>query len=89
MKSVESRKNCSECVPDLIARAQIEVEIRYESDVLRLIVRDDGKGMDPADAERWWSRRSLGPTVVSRNGQWELDPDWMSGAKPEPVQKFD
>jgi signal transduction histidine kinase/ligand-binding sensor domain-containing protein len=30
------------------ARAhEIEVEIRYESDVFRLIVRDDGKGMDP------------------------------------------
>ncbi len=30
------------------ARAQeIEVEIRYENDVFRLIVRDDGKGMDP------------------------------------------
>jgi ligand-binding sensor domain-containing protein/signal transduction histidine kinase len=26
---------------------EIEVEIRYESDVFRLIVRDDGKGMDP------------------------------------------
>ena len=31
------------------ARAhEIEVEIRYESDVFRLIVRDDGKGMDPS-----------------------------------------
>jgi len=30
------------------ARAhEIEVEIRYESDVFRLIVRDDGKGIDP------------------------------------------
>src|SRR5271157_2312684 len=30
------------------ARAnEIEVEIRYENDVFRLIVRDDGKGMDP------------------------------------------
>src|SRR4029077_4023284 len=30
------------------ARAhEIEVEIRYESGVFRLIVRDDGKGMDP------------------------------------------
>ncbi len=30
------------------ARAhKIEVEIRYENDVFRLIVRDDGKGMDP------------------------------------------
>ena len=30
------------------ARAhEIEVEIRYESDVFRLIVRDDGKGVDP------------------------------------------
>jgi ligand-binding sensor domain-containing protein/signal transduction histidine kinase len=30
------------------ARAhEVEVEIRYESDVFRLIVRDDGKGMDP------------------------------------------
>ena len=30
------------------ARAhQIEAEIRYDSDVFRLIVRDDGKGMDP------------------------------------------
>ena len=30
------------------ARAhEIEVEIRYEKDVFRLIVRDDGKGMDP------------------------------------------
>ena len=26
---------------------EIEVEIRYENDVFRLIVRDDGKGMDP------------------------------------------
>jgi signal transduction histidine kinase/ligand-binding sensor domain-containing protein len=30
------------------ARAhEIEVEIRYENDLFRLIVRDDGKGMDP------------------------------------------
>ena len=30
------------------ARAhEIEVEIRYQDDVFRLIVRDDGKGMDP------------------------------------------
>src|SRR5271167_2069690 len=26
---------------------EIEVEIRYENDVFRLLVRDDGKGMDP------------------------------------------
>jgi signal transduction histidine kinase len=30
------------------ARAhQIEAEIRYDSDVLRLVMRDDGKGIDP------------------------------------------
>ena len=67
---------------------EIEVEIRYENDVFRLIVRDDGKGMDRKIIKDGGAR-ATGDCPGFTNARAELERDWNFGAKPELVQKFD
>ena len=63
----------------------IEVELEYAPWRFRMVVRDDGCGIDPqvlhADA------RNIGGSRVCANGRKELAPDSQFGAAPRPEQK--
>jgi uncharacterized protein YfaP (DUF2135 family) len=66
------------------AQAQsIEAELRYDV----LIVRDDGKEIDPKVLKNR-GRAAHWACLVYVNGQKQLGHDWTSGAKRAPAQKF-
>jgi len=70
------------------ARARhIEAEIRYDARLLRLRIRDDGKGID-SESWRRVGARTLGGLLGIRERAKRIGRDWISGAKPERAQKL-
>jgi ligand-binding sensor domain-containing protein/signal transduction histidine kinase len=66
--------------------SQIEAEIRYDDGLLRLRIRDDGKGTDAKVLKE--RAPDTGGCPESANGRNKSGPDWISGAKPERAPKL-